>query len=59
MSFLNNGMKWNLLVVGDFIGKWKNKATELDDYLVTKTDSSEVSVAHSLVPHKPISILYN
>lgn len=49
-------MKWNLLAVGVFIGKRKNKATQRDDYLVTKTDSSEVSVAHSLGPHKPISI---
>lgn len=47
-------MKWNLLAVRDLIGKWKNKATQLRDYLVTKTDYSEVNIAHSLVPHKPI-----
>lgn len=42
-----------------FHWKTKEQSTQRDDYLVTKTDSSEVSVAHSLVPDKPISILQN
>lgn len=39
--------------------KWKKKATQLGDYLVTKTEESEVSVGHPLVPPKPIMILQN